>query len=103
MASVYNPWKLASLQVDMTFDDSREKATVTVTGPDFNDVWQWGGPKERFAPSSLRGAVKGEAIELTDADAALVEPLVSGDPREGLLKQKRTQDVGHSTAGIGRQ
>jgi hypothetical protein len=61
---------LASLQVEMTFDDSREKATVTVTGPDFKDVWHWSGPEERFSPSVLRGTVNGEMIELTEADTA---------------------------------
>lgn len=58
LAAAFNPWNLAKLDVELkAAGDSA--ATVTVTGPDFTDTWQWQAAPDGQTPSTIRGDRKG--------------------------------------------
>jgi hypothetical protein len=58
VAAAFNPWNLAKLDVDLKAADDNT-ATVTVTGPNFADTWQWQAAPDGATPSTIRGERKG--------------------------------------------
>lgn len=60
-ASVYNPWHRQNLKLEMAGE------TVTVSGPDFTDTWQWKPATGKFDASPLHGSRKGGFTITVDA------------------------------------
>ena len=53
LASLYNAWNKQPLSVRL--HPNRNTITVTVTGPDFTDIWTWVPPAGQTEPSTLLG------------------------------------------------
>ena len=64
LASVYDPWHKGHLTVTLAADGA-DHATVTVSGADINDTWDWTCGKGRLGPSTVVGKTSGGQEILT--------------------------------------
>jgi hypothetical protein len=66
VAAVFNPWNLGRLDIEMK-ELGPGSAVVTITGPDFTDVWEWQAAADSTAPATFHGQRRGGFALTVDA------------------------------------
>jgi hypothetical protein len=66
-ASVFNPWQQKTLTISMEVKNEKQ-AVITVTGPDFKDMWAWEIPIGKFVPSTIQGKIGSKVISISEKD-----------------------------------
>jgi hypothetical protein len=63
-AAVLDPWHKGNLKVTLQ-PDGPDKATLTVTGNNINDTWNWQAATKKFEAATLHGARPNNAFNIT--------------------------------------
>ena len=102
LAAVFDPWQRGGVTVALT-PDGPEEASVTVTGPDFEDEWTWQAAPDNQTPSTVqRGpspvTVTGWAVVADHGPAGILTTTVADNDTEPRLAGLGTVQVTFSKA-----